>query len=32
MPSGNFGIMAAVAGKLSDEDIDALASYINGLQ
>jgi cytochrome c553 len=29
---GNFGIMAAVASKLSDEDIDALASYINGLQ
>lgn len=32
MPSGNFAVMAAVAGKLSDEDIDALASYINGLQ
>lgn len=29
---GNFGVMAAVASKLSDEDIDALASYINGLQ
>lgn len=32
VPAGNFGVMAAVAGKLSDEDIDALASYINGLQ
>jgi cytochrome c553 len=31
-PAGNFGVMAAVAGRLSDEDIDALASYINGLQ
>lgn len=29
---GNLGVMAAVASKLSDEDIDALASYINGLQ
>ncbi|MES0873041.1 c-type cytochrome [Sinimarinibacterium thermocellulolyticum] len=29
---GNLGVMAAVAAKLSDEDIDALASYINGLQ
>lgn len=29
---GNFGVMAAVAAKLSDEDIDTLASYINGLQ
>lgn len=32
VPSGNFGIMAAVAAKLTDEDIAALASYINGLQ
>lgn len=29
---GNRGIMAAVAAKLSDAEIEALASYINGLQ
>ncbi|SFF24605.1 Cytochrome c553 [Fontimonas thermophila] len=29
---GNPGIMAAVAAKLSDAEIEALASYINGLQ
>lgn len=29
---GNFGVMAAVAARLSDEEITALASYINGLQ
>lgn len=29
---GNPGVMAAVAAKLSDAEIEALASYINGLQ
>ncbi len=32
IPAGNFGVMAAVAGKLTDDEIAALASYINGLQ
>ncbi|MEW6166993.1 MAG: c-type cytochrome [Pseudomonadota bacterium] len=32
MPGGNFKIMAAVAAQLSDAEIEALASYINGLQ
>jgi cytochrome c553 len=29
--SGNYKIMAAVAAKLSDAEIEALASYVNGL-
>lgn len=32
LPEGNHKIMAAVAAKLSDEEIAALASYVNGLQ
>lgn len=32
LPDGNFKIMAAVAAQLSDAEIEALASYINGLQ
>ena len=31
LPDGNFKSMAAVAGKLSDQEIEALASYVNGL-
>ncbi len=29
---GNFAIMAGVASKLTDAEIEALASYVNGLQ
>ena len=32
LPEGNQKMMATVAAKLSDAEIDALASYINGLQ
>lgn len=32
LPEGNQKMMAAVAGKLSDQEIDALASYVTGLQ
>lgn len=32
LPDGNFKIMAAVAAQLSDAEIEALASYVNGLQ
>ncbi|MEQ1439266.1 c-type cytochrome [Fontimonas sp. SYSU GA230001] len=32
LPDGNLKTMAAVAAKLSDAEIDALASYVNGLQ
>lgn len=32
LPEGNQKIMATVAAKLSDKEIDALASYLNGLQ
>lgn len=32
LPEGNYKIMATVAGKLSDAEIEALASYVNGLQ
>lgn len=32
LPDGNQKMMAAVAAKLSDKEIDALASYLNGLQ
>ncbi|HSW15143.1 MAG TPA: c-type cytochrome [Solimonas sp.] len=32
LPDGNQKMMAAVAAKLSDKEIDALASYVNGLQ
>jgi len=32
LPDGNLKIMAAVAAKLTDEDIAALASYVSGLQ
>lgn len=32
LPDGNFKIMAQVASKLSDAEIEALASYVNGLQ
>lgn len=31
LPDGNYKIMAAVAAKLSDAEIEALASYVNGL-
>ena len=31
LPDGNHKIMAEVAAKLSDAEIDALASYLNGL-
>lgn len=31
LPEGNYKIMATVAGKLSDQEIEALASYVNGL-
>lgn len=31
LPDGNFKIMAGVAAKLSDAEIEALASYVNGL-
>lgn len=32
LPDGNQKMMAAVAAKLSDKEIDSLASYVNGLQ
>ncbi|NKF21045.1 c-type cytochrome [Solimonas marina] len=32
LPDGNYKIMATVASKLSDQEIEALASYVNGLQ
>ena len=32
LPDGNLKTMATVAAKLSDAEIDALASYVNGLQ
>lgn len=32
LPDGNLKAMAAVAAKLSDMEVDALASYVNGLQ
>lgn len=32
LPEGNFKSMASVAAKLSDQEIEALASYVNGLQ
>lgn len=32
LPDGNLKTMAAVAGKLTDAEIEALASYVNGLQ
>ncbi|TJY58785.1 cytochrome c4 [Sinimarinibacterium sp. CAU 1509] len=32
LPDGNFKVMAGVAAKLTDDDIAALASYVNGLQ
>src|SRR3546814_6820769 len=32
LPDGTHKIMAEVAAKLSDEEIAALASYVNGLQ
>lgn len=32
LPDGNQKMMSAVAAKLSDKEIDALASYVNGLQ
>jgi cytochrome c553 len=32
LPEGNHKIMATVASKLSDQEIEALASYVNGLQ
>lgn len=32
LADGNFKIMAQVASKLSDAEIEALASYVNGLQ
>ena len=32
LPEGNHKIMATVAAKLSDAEIEALASYVNGLQ
>lgn len=31
LPDGNFKSMATVAGKLTDQEIEALASYVNGL-
>jgi cytochrome c553 len=32
LPEGNVKMMAAIAAKLSDKEIEALASYLNGLQ
>lgn len=32
LPEGNLKTMSAVAAKLTDAEIDALASYVNGLQ
>lgn len=32
LPDGNLKTMSAVAGKLTDAEIEALASYVNGLQ
>lgn len=32
LPDGNLRTMATVAGKLTDAEIEALASYVNGLQ
>ena len=32
LPEGNVKMMASIATKLSDQEIEALASYINGLQ
>ncbi|HWU68744.1 MAG TPA: c-type cytochrome [Stenotrophobium sp.] len=32
LPDGNVKIMSSIAAKLSDKEMDALASYINGLQ
>lgn len=32
LPEGNYKIMATVASKLTDQEIEALASYVNGLQ
>lgn len=32
LPEGNVKMMATIAGKLSDKEIAALASYLNGLQ
>ncbi|HUP90849.1 MAG TPA: c-type cytochrome [Solimonas sp.] len=32
LPEGNLKTMAAVAAKLSDKEVDALASYVNGLR
>lgn len=32
LPDGNLKIMATIAAKLSDQEIAALASYVNGLQ
>ena len=32
LPEGNVKTMASIASKLSDQEIEALASYVNGLQ
>ncbi len=32
LPDGNYKTMATVASKLTDQEIEALASYVNGLQ
>jgi cytochrome c553 len=32
LPDGNLKIMAMVAARLSEKEVDALASYVNGLQ
>ncbi|MGH8460351.1 MAG: c-type cytochrome [Stenotrophobium sp.] len=32
LPDGNVKIMSSIAAKLSDKEMDALASYLNGLQ
>lgn len=32
LPDGNVKVMASIAAKLSDKEIAALASYVNGLQ
>lgn len=32
LPEGNVKMMASIATKLSDQEIEALASYVNGLQ
>ncbi|TXH05715.1 MAG: cytochrome c4 [Nevskiaceae bacterium] len=32
LPEGNVKMMATIAAKLSDKEIEALASYLNGLQ